>query len=270
MKSIPRFLLAAVFLALAATSRSVTAAETIVRESDYSRTIRVECVGDSITYGRGIKDHDHDTYPARLGQMLGRKWEVRNFGENGATVLVAGTHPYVAVQAYHDALDFKPDVVILMLGTNDSGPRSWGPFQKEFEGDYRRLVQVFAALDSKPRIFLCLPPPYGRKRADDVGRPEILTGKIGPIIQQVARDHGFIVIDLHTLFVGRLDLFPDAVHPGEEAARIMAEVVFKVITGGREPRASRQSFRPCDRSNLGRRLSHGLIQPIGDALASAM
>ena len=39
----------------------------------YSETIRVACVGDSITYGSGIKFRSRDSYPAQLGRMLGEK-----------------------------------------------------------------------------------------------------------------------------------------------------------------------------------------------------
>ncbi|MDQ3813038.1 MAG: hypothetical protein M3347_03705, partial [Armatimonadota bacterium] len=46
---------------------------------------RVASVGDSITYGSGIQDREHNSYPAQLGAMLGEKWEVRNFGVSGAT-----------------------------------------------------------------------------------------------------------------------------------------------------------------------------------------
>ena len=33
--------------------------------------IRIACVGDSITYGAGIKDRENDNYPVQLGRLLG-------------------------------------------------------------------------------------------------------------------------------------------------------------------------------------------------------
>ena len=51
------------------------------------KIVRVACVGDSITYGSGIKDRWHDAYPAVLGRWLGTGWDVRNFGVSGATTL---------------------------------------------------------------------------------------------------------------------------------------------------------------------------------------
>ena len=46
-----------------------------VNAEDYKETIRVACVGDSITFGAGVKDRDHNSYPVQLGKLLG---ELRN------------------------------------------------------------------------------------------------------------------------------------------------------------------------------------------------
>ena len=45
-----------------------------IRAEDYRQTIRIACIGDSITYGASIKNRDRDCYPAQLGRMLGEKW----------------------------------------------------------------------------------------------------------------------------------------------------------------------------------------------------
>src|SRR4051795_12206778 len=87
-----------------------TRGERPIREADYSGIIRVACVGDSITYGYGIKDREHNSYPAQLGVLLGKRWEVRNFGINGATALKEGTRSYSDQPAYREALTFKPHV----------------------------------------------------------------------------------------------------------------------------------------------------------------
>src|SRR5258708_5266746 len=55
---------------------------------------KLACVGDSITYGAGIKDRAHDSYPAQLAHMLGDEYKVRNFGVSGATLLKKGDRPY--------------------------------------------------------------------------------------------------------------------------------------------------------------------------------
>ena len=62
--------------------------------SKYASPIKVACIGNSITYGSGISDRPRDSYPSQLARMLGEKWEVRNFGVGGRTLLKKGDNPY--------------------------------------------------------------------------------------------------------------------------------------------------------------------------------
>jgi lysophospholipase L1-like esterase len=87
-----------------------------------NKIIKVACIGNSITYGSGIQDREKYAYPSQLQQMLGRGWEVKNFGISGRTLLKKGDYPYRNEQAFSDAKNFNPDVVIIKLGTNDTKP----------------------------------------------------------------------------------------------------------------------------------------------------
>ena len=74
--------------------------------------IKIACVGNSITFGSGIKDRGSDSYPAVLNRLLGTdKYEVRNFGVSARTLLSKGDHPYINEQAYRDAKAFNPNIV---------------------------------------------------------------------------------------------------------------------------------------------------------------
>ncbi len=67
----------------------------------YSFTqIKVACVGDSITFGFTIENRDQNSYPAQLGRLLGKNWEVKNFGVIGATLLKKGDMPYWKQKAW--------------------------------------------------------------------------------------------------------------------------------------------------------------------------
>src|SRR5438309_1365900 len=90
-------------------------AETPATQSSSAGVTKLACIGDSITYGSGIKDRAHDSYPAQLAKMLGDKFNVRNFGVSGATLLKAGDRPYSKTKQYQPALDFAADVVVIML-----------------------------------------------------------------------------------------------------------------------------------------------------------
>ena len=71
--------------------------------------------------------HDFDTtcYPDFLAQMLDlTKYEVSNFGSAGTTACYESDNPYLKAN-YTKAMDSKPDIVILMFGTNDARSQSW-------------------------------------------------------------------------------------------------------------------------------------------------
>ena len=118
--------------------------------------IRVACVGDSITFGFGIKNRDTESYPAQLGTILGPEYDVRNFGSNGLTLLTKGNAPYIKMKQYKQAIAFEPQIVIIKLGTNDTKAINW-QYKNEFIPDYLSLINSFRKLKSQPKIFICKP-----------------------------------------------------------------------------------------------------------------
>ena len=126
--------------------------------SSYADTtpIRVACVGDSITYGACVADREKNCYPAVLGGLMGEKYDVRNFGVSGATLLKKGDHPWWNVDAFKNATAFNPNVVVIKLGSNDTKPQNW-KFKDEFAPDYKDMIDQFKKLPSSPRIFICRP-----------------------------------------------------------------------------------------------------------------
>jgi lysophospholipase L1-like esterase len=209
-----------------------------IRETDFSEPIRVACVGDSITWGYGIKDREHNSYPAQLAALLGKKWDVRNFGVNGATALRKGTRPYNEQQAFHDALSFEPDVVVIKLGTNDTNAKSWPQHKNEFLSDYLDLIRNFRNLKTKPRIYLCRPVPLFRDRGKEYDTDKILVEEVIPKINEAAKETNLPLIDLYAPFEGKSELFPDGVHPDATGAGIMACEIYAKLLGHRSANKS--------------------------------
>lgn len=216
------------FVSLTLCSCSTARTSGYIHEADYSGTIKVACVGDSITFGAGIRNRNRDSYPAQLGVLLGQKWEVRNFGVSGATLLKKGDRPYWDQKAYKESLAFKPDVVVIMLGTNDSKPVNWR-YKDQFADDYVALVQSFQALASKPKIWICRPVPAFPGRWGI--REQIIKDEIIPMVDEVARRTGVSVLDLHQALSGHGNLFPDTVHPNPQGAGLMAQAICQTLTG---------------------------------------
>jgi lysophospholipase L1-like esterase len=208
------------------------------------KPIRVACVGDSITYGSTIADRKHDSYPVQLGQFLGANYDVRNFGVSGATLLQKADKPYWRQKAYANALAFQPDIVIILLGTNDSKHRGDGSLDSDhapdnwqhkadFVPDYEKLIAKFRAANPAAKIYVGLPTPCfpGRWGIND----KTIHDEIIPLVRQVAQDTGASVIDLNTPFAGKSELFPDTVHPHAAGAKAMAEVIYHAIINQKTP-----------------------------------
>lgn len=197
-----------------------------VRVEDYTETIRVACVGDSITFGSGIKDRGTNSYPAQLSVMLGDEWDVGNFGVSGATMLKKGDRPYWREKAFGAVVDFAPHVVVIKLGTNDSKDH-WDA--ENFELDYVAMVEAFAVIETHPRIWLCLPVPVYQDRwqiRESVVREEVIV-----IIRKVAKKKHLGVIDLYRALGDKESLFPDKIHPNAEGAGLMAGEIRRALTG---------------------------------------
>jgi len=197
--------------------------------SKYSQPIRVACVGDSITQGAGTNGNP---YPKQLQGLLGDKWEVGNFGVSGRTMLRKGNQPYWNEKAYQNALAFKPDVVIIKLGTNDTKPGNMA-HEAEFAQDTRDLVKSFLALESKPRVFLCRPVPVIDKGNFSITEENLQ--KLMPHIDAVAKELQIDIIDMYAPLKDKPELIPDKVHPNAEGAAVMAKTAFIALTGKEAP-----------------------------------
>jgi len=66
-------------------------------------------IGDSITFGAGIRDRASKSYPAQLGKLLGAGYEVRNFGNSGSTMLKKGDKPFWKQRQWAATLAFNPN-----------------------------------------------------------------------------------------------------------------------------------------------------------------
>ena len=118
--------------------------------------VRVACIGNSITFGAGIKNRSRDSYPSVLARMLGDNYWVKNFGVSARTMLNKGDHPYMNEPAYKNALAFNPNIVVIKLGTNDSKSFNW-KYKADFMKDAQTMINAFKGLPSQPKIYLCYP-----------------------------------------------------------------------------------------------------------------
>ena len=189
--------------------------------------VRVACIGNSITFGAGIRNRSRDSYPSVLARMLGDNYWVKNFGVSARTMLNKGDHPYMNEPAYKNALAFNPNIVVIKLGTNDSKSFNW-KYKADFMKDAQTMINAFKGLPSQPKIYLCY-PSKAYLTGDGIN-DDIISKEIIPMIKKLAKKNGLSVIDLHTAMDGMPELFPDRIHPNEKGAQVMAKAVYQSIS----------------------------------------
>ena len=187
---------------------------------------KVACVGDSITWGFTILNPGKHSYPAVLQHLLGDGFEVRNFGYNDAAARFDAETPYVRKRVYRESLEWEPDNVLLMLGTNDTKPWNWNP--GIFREDYLRLVKSYLALPSHPRVVLVAPIRIFRVLPVMALRPDVLEEGVRPAIRDIAAQLHLQLVDLCDLF-DSARFCRDGIHPQREGARLLAEALHKAV-----------------------------------------
>lgn len=182
------------------------------------RTIRVACIGNSITIGSG----GSTAWPQQLGQRLGAHYNVRNFGVSGTTLLRHGDFPYWNESAFLQAQDFDPHIVIICLGTNDSKPQN-RIFLSEFFTDYMDFIKVLRKDGRDPQIYVARPCPVFGDGGGSGINGAVLHGKIEPIVDSVRVAAGGFMIDFYRAMLSHGDLFPDGIHPNTTGYAMMAD-----------------------------------------------
>lgn len=193
--------------------------------------IKVACVGNSITYGSGVANREVNAYPVKLQGMLGDAYEVGNFGKPGATLLNKGHRPYTQQQEYKDALAFAGDIVVIHLGINDTDPRNWPNYQDEFIEDYRALIQSFRQVNPKARFLIARMTPLSDRHWRYESGTRDWHEEIQQAIACVAKAEGIQMINFFEPLHPYPYILEDNIHPNAEGAHMLAEIVYKGITG---------------------------------------
>ena len=196
------------------------------------RLIKVACIGNSVTYGYGHENPDSTSYPSQLAEMLGDDYKVGNFGKSGATLLRKGHRPYNEQEEFKKALEFAPDIAIIHLGLNDTDPRNWKYYKREFISDYVTLIEAFEKVNPDVEIYICRMTPIFHWHHRFKKGTRDWYWEIQSTIENIAYNIAEVkLIDLQETLYHRPDLMPDALHPNPEGAKLIAQRVYSAITG---------------------------------------
>lgn len=203
-----------------------------------ARVLNVVCVGDSITEGVGSSNKSAYSYPSQLQKLLGDGYKVVNCGKSKATAL--GSYSkywntngiyYNTTTQYKAALAASPDIVLIMLGTNDAKHVTGSITESvdQFYAALKELGETFANLESKPKVYI-MASPY---RYEDNARKANMDSAIIPTQKKLAEDMGWGYIDLFTVTKNALktkNIYSDKLHFNDDGYAVLAEAIKAALT----------------------------------------
>lgn len=206
-----------------------------IRTKAQEGQIKVACVGDSITYGHGVTPWHKNNYPAVLQNLLGDDYNVQNFGVSGTTAHSTGDQPYIETDIYKQSIEYNADIIIFMLGSNDSKPENWTNAET-FKKEYLALLDTYITEENSPKIYLGIP---AKAFYEDGSQTEGITtydiqpnlvDEIAEIVKEIATERGYKYIDIYSLTAENPQWFAkDYVHPNSDGATAIANKVYENI-----------------------------------------
>ncbi len=199
------------------------------------KKLKIAFVGDSITQGTGSGDQALYSFPAQLSRLVDKsKYEIGNFGKASSYVIPLDSEyhtdshkknpqlAYKNTQQYKDSIAFNPDVVVIMLGTNDvrsmSDANGWDAITKAIAD----LAAEYRDMESVQKVYISTSIRICNAAA-------IIQGCDGPLQaaqRKAAEQGGFELIDIysdtHDYMNVKIHETSDKVHPNAEIYGVMA------------------------------------------------
>ncbi len=203
--------------------------------------LKIACVGDSITYGWGASNISVNSYPSQLQKKLGTKnYTVGNFGLNSSYVLPPDSpynvkekeRSYRVTDEYKNSLAFNPDVVVIMLGTNDIRSMTVPAATNAFKKAYKELINSYLDLPSVQKVYVAT--TINHINATVINQA---MGPMQDLEKEVAEEMGLPVIDVYGLtrdfYSTVMHLTNDRVHPNDKYYYAIADVVYDGLVGNK-------------------------------------
>jgi lysophospholipase L1-like esterase len=183
---------------------------------DPADSLKIACVGDSLTHGYGLLNRKKDSYPSQTAALLPRGWEIRNFGVNGACA-TAGHDDFYLNNDLEELVAWEADIIILMLGSNDSKDSIWETRSSYIKGIEKILNRIKGI---KTRILLMTPPPchinlFGIHN-------DRIQNEIIPALRHFSIKEGYPLLETGELFLDKEGIYLDNIHMNAKGYEILS------------------------------------------------
>ena len=195
--------------------------------------IKIACIGDGLTHGSSSSNVNEHCYPIYLQNLLGFEYYVANYGTPNKKMTdydiksKKETEENVTTE-YERSISFVPDVIILMLGTNDANPSNSKWNEKEYKELYEksaeRLVTAYRRALSSAQVYIVAPPAIAKNDEWE----ENLTA-VSEWTASIAETLKIEFIDVYGASKEHAWKFPDSLHPKNEQYKDLADVIYDSI-----------------------------------------
>ena len=185
-----------------------------------------------------------NSYVEVLKTNLGNRYTIVKAAKGGTTMLKtsrcysqnATSCSYWDTTEWQMALKSKPNIVTIMLGTNDAKTFNFNGVGQNnglfFSVDYFDMIRTLRTLPTSPKIFIVIPPPVYSPYPFEINSKN-LNQIIPNLLHKIASAADIEVIDVRAQFtkskLAGTGLTCDGCHPSHEGNMIIAEVMAHAI-----------------------------------------
>ena len=177
---------------------------------------RIVFMGDSITEEWG------NLYPEFFS---GKNYINRGIGGQ--------TTPQMLIRFKPDAIDLKPDAIVILAGTNDIAGNTGPSTVRMITDNIFSMAELAKAYDIIV-VLASILPVYQYSWVDDVLDPPSIVDSINRKIKEYVENQGLVYLDYYSSMVDdrkglKLDYTGDGVHPNEAGYKVMSAIADDII-----------------------------------------
>ena len=186
---------------------------------------KIAILGDSLSSTEG-RCGAYRPWPMLLQDALGREsYVVHGFGLPAISAAAYGGQ-----QVYRSAASTAPDVLALMLGTNDA---HWGFNEAAYRRQMTELVVNFQSPVQRSKVLLISPPPLWRNGIFGGMQQNLINEELPRILRELSTELGCVFVDInHAMFAAGFDgdSSCDGCHLYPSGQEFIARAVYQLIT----------------------------------------
>lgn len=197
------------------------------------RLKRVACIGDSITAGSGSSNAAYFSWVAVLGHLEWQEYVVYNYGVGSKTMRSDLADSYQSTEKWKNCLSCgeKYDVVLIMLGTNDSNrDKLWtSDADVQYNRDCRAIVDaVKAGSPDAEFVIMSCPAYYGQGNYGSAHVRELQRELAETMKEEGFKIHFYDMYSYTSVNLGSR-CFPDSLHPNDEGHDKIAQAMSEML-----------------------------------------